>query len=367
MKVILSGGGTGGHIYPALTIAGQIKVLCPEAELLFVGTRHGMEQELVPRAGYPIAFIEVASFKRHLSWDTLVSVGKLFSGLAGSLKLLRSYKPDLVIGTGGYVCGPIVFLAALQGIPTCVQEQNALPGVTNKILAHFVRKLFLGYNEAARYFHGRAEKVYTGNPVRPDILSSDRVSALAKFGLDPARKTILVAGGSLGAASVNKVMLEVERVLSGRAEVQVLHATGLKNYDAYVQQVQQLGGFQKNIILVPYLHDMPLALAAADLAVFRSGAIGLAELTARGVPSILVPFPFASENHQEYNARALEAAGAAKVILDKDLQPEAVLQIIEHLLQHQEELLAMQQAAKALGRLDAAEIIAKQALALITR
>jgi len=365
MKVIISGGGTGGHIYPALTIAEQIARLRRDAEILFVGTQHGMEKEIVPRYGFNIAYIDVAGFKRSLSLDTFTSLYKLFTGLAGAWKLLSDFKPDLVVGTGGYVCGPVVFLAALKGIPTCVQEQNAIPGITNKILSRFVRCIFLGYNEAGKYFPGHSHKVFTGNPIRADIMKTKREDALASYHLDPQKKTILVAGGSLGAVSINTAMLEVERALSDRDDVQVLHSTGEKNYDAYIKSLEEKGGVKENIIIKPYLHDMPLALAAADLAIFRSGAIGLAELTARGVPSILIPFPYATANHQEFNARALEAVGAAKVILDKDLNSEALLEIIENLLIKQDELKAMQEAARKAGRPGAAQDIASRALNLV--
>ena len=365
MKVILSGGGTGGHIYPALTIADQIRALRPDAEILFVGTEHGMEKDIVPRYGYQLAFIDVAGFKRSLSLDTFKSVFKLCTGCSGAYTLLNKFKPDLVIGTGGYVCGPIVMLAAVRGIPTCVQEQNALPGVTNRILSHFVQKIFLGYNEAAKFFSGKAEKVFTGNPIREDILKARKEDAVQEFNLDSHKQTILVAGGSLGAASMNKAMLQVEKALSGRDDVQVLHSTGNNNYEAYQQEVAAVGGFKQNIMIKAYLHDMPLALAAADLAIFRAGAIGLAELTARGVASILVPYPYATANHQEFNARALEAKGAAKVILDKDLQGEALLENIEQLLIKKEELQAMKKAAQSAGKPAAAKEIARQALALV--
>ena len=199
MKVILSGGGTGGHIYPALTIADQIKRLCPEADISFVGTKQGLEKDIIPRYGYPLKFIEVAGFKRSLSLDTLRSVGKLFEGLYDAWQIVKKEKPDLVIGTGGYVCGPIVFMAALYGIPCCIQEQNAMPGVTNKILSRYVRKVFLGYKEAAKYFPGKAELVYSGNPIRTEILEHERLSALMELGLDPEKKTVLVSGGSRGA------------------------------------------------------------------------------------------------------------------------------------------------------------------------
>lgn len=367
VKVILSGGGTGGHIYPALTIADQIKKLCPDADISFVGTQQGLEKDIIPRYGYPLKFIEVAGFKRSLSLDTLRSVGKLFEGLYDAWQIIKKEKPDLVIGTGGYVCGPIVFMAAMHGIPCCIQEQNAMPGVTNKILSRYVRKVFLGYKEAGKYFPGKAELVYTGNPIRTEILQHERLAAIKELGLDPEKKTILVSGGSRGARSINTAMLEAELALSGRQEVQVLHATGDVNYEKYMQEITKGGGVGENIIIKPYLHNMPVALAAADLAVFRAGAIGLAELMAKGVPSVLVPYPYATANHQEFNARAVEAKGAARVILDKELNGERILEAIEHLLVHAKELEKMQAAAKSLGKPQAAETIAEQALALIKK
>mgnify|MGYP006340292861 FL=1 len=362
MKIILSGGGTGGHIYPALTIADEIKKLHPEAEIIFVGTQQGLEKDIIPRYGYPLKFIEVAGFKRSLSFDTLRSFGKLFTGLSDAYGILKNEKPDLVIGTGGFVCGPITFMAALHNVPACIQEQNAMPGVTNKILSRFVKKVFLGYDEARKYFSGSAEYVYTGNPIRTEILNNKREDAYKELGLDPDKKTVLVFGGSRGAKSINKAMLEAELELSGRNDVQVLHATGDVNYEAYMEEITKRGGVKENIIIKPYLHNMPVALAAADLAVCRAGAIGLAEITAKGIPSVLIPYPFATANHQEFNARAVEAAGAAKVILDKEMTGEKILEAIENLLVHDEELTAMAEAAKKLGKPQAAEDIAKQAL-----
>jgi UDP-N-acetylglucosamine--N-acetylmuramyl-(pentapeptide) pyrophosphoryl-undecaprenol N-acetylglucosamine transferase len=242
-----------------------------------------------------------------------------------------------------------------------------MPGVTNKILSRFVKKVFLGYNEARKYFSGSAEYVYTGNPIRTEILNNKREDAYKELGLDPAKKTVLVFGGSRGAKSINKAMLEAELALSGRNDVQVLHATGDVNYEAYMEEITKRGGVEENIIIKPYLHNMPVALAAADLAVCRAGAIGLAEITAKGIPSVLIPYPFATANHQEFNARAVEAAGAAKVILDKEMTGEKILEAIEHLLVHEEELTAMAEAAKKLGKPQAAEVIAKQALALLKK
>ena len=367
MKVILSGGGTGGHIYPALTIADAIKKERPDAEIFFVGTKDGLEKNIIPRYGYELKFIEVAGFKRSLSLDTLRSFGKLFKGLSDAVEIISEAKPDLVIGTGGYVCGPICFIAALKGIPTCIQEQNAMPGVTNKILARFVKKVFLGYEEGRKYFSGSSEKIYTGNPIRTEILEHEKSEAMAELGLDLKKKTVLVSGGSRGARSINKAMLEAELKLSGREDVQVVHATGEINYEDYMKEITARGTVDKNIVIKPYLHNMPVALAAADLAVFRAGAIGLAELMACGIPSVLIPYPYATGNHQEYNARAIEKNGAARVILDKELTGEKILAIIEELLAQEKDLLEMKQKAKSLGRPEAASVIAKSALALIKK
>lgn len=367
MRIIVSGGGTGGHIYPAVTIANQIKEKQPDAEIIFVGTREGLECEIVPRYGYPIEFIEVAGFQRKLSLDTIKSAFKLLAGLIDALKLIRKIKPDLVVGTGGYVCGPVLFLAALQGIPTCIQEQNAMPGVTNKILAHFVKKVFLGYQEAGKYFGGNSDKIFTGNPIRKEILEVSRATAIEKFKLDPAKKTILVSGGSRGARSINDAMALVETSLAGRSDVQVIHITGETGYEKFIGQVEKKVLMSDNIKVFRYMHDMPLALAAADLAIFRSGAIGLAELMARGIPSILVPYPYATANHQEHNARAVEGAGGAVVILDKELTGEILLKQIESLLADESKLQKMKDAAKALGRPEAAEDIARKVLALLKK
>ena len=367
MKIIVSGGGTGGHIYPALTIASYLKEMSPEAEIIFVGTKEGLESDIVPRYGYPIEFLEVAGFQRKLSLGTFKSVLKLFSGLRDAHKLIKKIKPDLVIGTGGYVCGPILFLAAMQNIPTCIQEQNAMPGVTNKILAYFVKKVFLGYAQAASCFGGSSEKVFTGNPIRKEILEVSRETAIKKLGLDPLKKTILVSGGSRGARSINNAMVSVENALAGRNDVQILHITGEAGYENFVKQVEKNALMADNIQVFPYLHDMPLALAAADLAVFRAGAVGLAELMARGVPSILIPYPYATANHQEFNARAVEAAGAAVVILDKNLTGENLLRQIDSLLANDQQLEKMKAAAKDLGKPNAAKNIASQAVALLRK
>ena len=185
MKIVLSGGGTGGHIYPAITIANNIKALRPDAEIVFVGTKEGLESQIIPRYGYQLQYITVAGFQRKFSLSTITSAIKLLLGMKEAYRLIKNLKPDLVIGTGGYVCGPILIWSAVMGIPTCIQEQNAMPGVTNKILAHFVKRIFLGYKEGEKYFSGKAPKIFTGNPVREEILVDKKAMALKEFNLSP--------------------------------------------------------------------------------------------------------------------------------------------------------------------------------------
>lgn len=365
MKIVLSGGGTGGHIYPAITIANNIKALRPDAEIIFVGTKEGLESQIVPHYGYQLKYITVAGFQRKFNLSTITSAMKLLFGMRDAYRLIKRIQPDLVIGTGGYVCGPVLIWAALMKIPTCIQEQNAMPGVTNKILSNFVKMIFLGYKEAEKYFSGKAVKIFTGNPVRREIMVDKKTQALENFNLSPNKKTLLVFGGSRGARTINLAMANVEKKFAGRDDIQVLHATGTDAYEKYVDTLDSKVLEADNIKILPYIHEMPLALAAADIAVSRAGAIGLAELMVKGIPSILIPYPYATANHQEFNARALEAVGAAIVILDKELTSDKLQEEIEKLLVQDDVLTDMKVAAIKASKPEAAVDIAKQALKLV--
>lgn len=366
MRIIISGGGTGGHIYPAITIARAIAGLT-DCEILFVGTKTGLEADIVPKEGFAFATVDAGGLERRLTLANFRALFRAASGLFQSLALVRRFRPDLVIGTGGYVCGPVLLTASLLGVPTIIQEQNVIPGVTNRILARFVRKIAVGYPEAGQFFGAGGDKVFvTGNPVRPAVLNATRQQGLAAFGLAADRLTLLVAGGSRGARTLNTAMVEVHRRFAGRGNLQILHVTGQNEYNNIVGLIRQAGiDIEKtgNITVVPYLYNMPEALAVADLAIFRAGAIGLAELTARGVPAVLVPYPYAAENHQEHNARVLEKSGAAVVIRDAELTGERLAAAVESLIGDRATLAAMAQASKALGRPEAAEAIARLAIA----
>ena len=365
-RVIISGGGTGGHIYPAITIARAIADIEP-TEFLYVGSKIGLENTLIPNEGIPFVTIDVRGLERKISFRNLVTLGKTAGSLIKAEHIIHKFNPDVVIVTGGFVCCPVLLAASLSGIPTLVQEQNVIPGVTNTILSRFVKCVALGYEEAAERFKRKDILVYTGNPVRKDILTGTKDHGRALLGLDPDKFTLLVAGGSRGARSINNAMIEVHRYFRDSKDIQILHVTGDHEYDRVVGQLEGIDGkgrYGEGSHIIPYLHHMPEALAAADLAVYRAGAVGLAELTVRGLPAILIPYPYAAEDHQRYNAQALVMCGAAKMILDKMLTGRELLEEIVHLKNDPEALKRMAQASKSKGRPQAAHDIAELALSI---
>lgn len=369
MRLIISGGGTGGHIYPAITIAREVAKLTDNCRILFVGTKQGLEADIIPKEGFDFSTIEVRGLERRISWQNIRTLLSTAGSIWSSAKIIKRFKPDVVIGTGGYVCGPVLLAASLLNIPTMIQEQNVIPGITNKILSRFVDKIAVGYQEAEQYF-GRYKPeqiVFTGNPIRPEVMSAARTEGKAVLGLDPDKLTLLVVGGSRGARSINNAMFEVYKHFNKSSRIQILHVTGQSEYNSIVGNIKQSGidiSGDGNIIIKPYLYNMPLALAAADLAIFRAGAVGLAELTARGIPAILIPYPYAAENHQEFNARVLEAYGAAKVLPDKELTGVKLVTTIENLIDNPAVLLDMAGKSRGLGRPQAAEAIARLAINL---
>ncbi len=369
MRIIMVGGGTGGHIYPAVTIARAIQSEVPDCKVLFVGTVQGLEADIIPKEGFDFTTIDICGLERKISWKNVKTVGKIAGSLWQSWKIIRDFQPDLLIGTGGYTCGPVLLAGSLMGIPTLIQEQNVVPGITNKILAKFVSLVAVGYPEAAAAFRDEKKVIVTGNPIREDVISVSREEGLAAFGFDPAKLTLLVSGGSRGARSINRAMEFVCRQIVERNDVQILHVTGQSEYNDVVGKYKQQGigdGTTGNIIVKPYLYNMPLALAVADIVVFRAGAVGLAEITARGIPSILIPYPYAAENHQEFNARVLEKAGAAVLIRDFELTGPVLHTTIMELVENRDRLARMAAASKNLGRPQAARDIAQAALSLIS-
>lgn len=352
MRVILTGGGTGGHIYPALAIAKGLLAHDAETQILYVGIRDGMEARLVPEAGIKFAGISGKGLPRSLSLDTIKVIGKSFKALWETKKLLKQFHPDLVVGTGGFVSGPVVLSAALFNIPTLLHEQNALPGITNRILARFVRHVMVTFPESRERFGVQKKLELVGLPVRPEIGQVSRKVGAENFKLRADRLTLLVTGGSRGARTINQAMIEVLAQLAQRSDIQVIWATGKTTYTETLEGLKKRGipkerpGWR----VLEYLSDMPEALACTDLFIGRAGAASLAELMIASIPSLLIPYPYAAENHQEHNAQALVQAGAAKLILDSELDGERLWKEVEGLISQPSLLAKMGAAAETLAQ-----------------
>jgi UDP-N-acetylglucosamine--N-acetylmuramyl-(pentapeptide) pyrophosphoryl-undecaprenol N-acetylglucosamine transferase len=344
---IVTGGGTGGHIYPALAIAKGLQRKYPPAKILYIGKKHGLEEELAPAAGCSFQPIRVQGLQRRAFLTNLLALGKASVGFFQAWRIISHFKPLLVIGTGGYVCGPVLLAAVFLRIPTLIHEQNALPGITTRWLARFVRLVAITFADSARYLPRRAHFRLTGLPVRPEFLLTPREQSRSALGLPPEGFLILSFGGSQGARSINQAMQEVIKQFRQRKNVHFLHVTGPGQYNEFRK------GFTMpengNTTIKPYLYEMPQALSAADLVVCRAGAATLAEITATGVPAILIPYPYAAGNHQEFNARALEEKGAAVVIKDEELKGKKLANQIERLLAEPSRLREMAKASKQLG------------------
>lgn len=355
MKVLISGGGTAGHINPGIAIAKYIKSKNPGCEIVFVGTQKGLETKLVPRENFELRLIKVRGFKRKLSKDTLVSVKELFQGLHEARVIIKEFKPDIVIGTGGYVCGPVVFNAARMRIPTLIHEQNAFPGVTNKLLSRFVDKVAISFKESEKFFRVGKKIVFTGNPIRSEMLNVDRKTAREKLGIEKDKSLVVIFGGSRGAETINNTVCELISKHKDEDKFHLLFATGEAQYEKIISKLGSINS--KYIKIVPYIYDMSDVMVASDLVVGRAGAITLSELTALGVPSVLIPSPYVTANHQEYNARALEKQEAGIVILEKNLNHNILYEQINALLRDDDKLKKMAENSKRMGITNASEKI----------
>jgi UDP-N-acetylglucosamine--N-acetylmuramyl-(pentapeptide) pyrophosphoryl-undecaprenol N-acetylglucosamine transferase len=365
--ILFAGGGTGGHIYPAIAIASELKKVFPDSRIIFVGTDRGLEKDLVPKSGFPLKKIRVKGFERKLSFDTLVSVKEMFLGGFDSLKILMKEKPDLVVGTGGYVAGPIIFFASLLGIPSIIHEQNVKPGVTNRILSHFVKKIAISFPDSANYFP-KDKIVLTGNPVRREIAYGNPREALNRFGLSPNLPVVLSFGGSQGAANLNKAILDIIVKIKDSRKFQLIHVTGKKNYADFINALEGKGIYVNelgHIIVKPYIYEMQDAYAAADLVISRAGAISISEITLCGKPAVLIPLPTAADNHQDYNAEFLQKNKAGVVISDKELTGEVLLKVICDIVFNKEKLRNMAAASRNMAKPNALDIIVDEIKKLV--
>jgi UDP-N-acetylglucosamine--N-acetylmuramyl-(pentapeptide) pyrophosphoryl-undecaprenol N-acetylglucosamine transferase len=369
-RVLFAGGGTGGHLYPALALGEALRRLDPAAEVFFVGARRGVETRVLPEKGVPHALLPLEPIRRARPWENWRLVPSMARSLVGLRAVFRAFRPELVVGTGGYASGPAVGYALLRGIPTAVQEQNSYPGFVTRAVAGRVRQIHLAFPEARRHFRAgkRTEVFEHGNPITPPDLGVDRAAARAHFGLGGGTVG-LVTGGSQGSRAVNEALLaDLRGVVEGRLPavpgLELLWATGPANFERADAALRDLGS-PAWIKAVPYLQEMPLALAAADFAVSRAGAMSSAELCAWGVPMILVPLPTAAANHQFHNAAALEGAGAAVMVVEEELGGGRLWSEIRALATDPARRAEIAARARARGAPDAADLIVRDLVRLV--
>lgn len=360
MRVIVAGGGTGGHIYPALAIAEKILEDLPGSEVLYIGCDNGLENSIVPTTKIPFKTISAQGLPRKLTPALVKSLFVNSKGVAQANKYIKDFKPDLVIGTGGFVCGPTVLMASMNHIPTMIHEQNAYPGMTNRMLASRVNKVMINYPEAAKFFAKAKETVLTGLPVRGDVGMVSREEGCKKFGLDPKKKTVLITGGSRGARTINRVCALALSGMMADDNVQVIFITGKNGYvetSLLIKESDATLLSNKRLCFLEYSHEMPYALAAADVIIGRAGATFLAEIARCGLPGILVPYPYASDNHQQFNAQAVVDAGGGEMILDDEMTVPKLLSALEKFLNDDVYYEAKQKGMASLARPEALEDI----------
>ena len=358
LRVIFAGGGTGGHLFPGIAVAEALRALRPGTEISFVGSRGRIESRVVPKHGYPFDAVWIAGLQRSFSLRTALLPLKLLVSLAQSWRILRRRRPHVVVGTGGYASWPLLYVAARGGRRTLIHEQNEHPGITTRKLAPLVDEVHITFPSSARLLWTAKRLVESGNPVRPSLRRIDRGDARAHFGLHPARTTLFAFGGSLGARSINRALRPlVPRLV--REDCQLVWQTGAADFE----ELKSLGAlYREHVIVRPFIDEMDMAYSAADLVLCRAGATTLAELTALGLPALLVPYPHAAANHQEKNAGALADAGAAQLLHDNDLA--RLEQTLFPLLDDGPTLARMADAAAAAGRPRAAHDIAEAVIRL---
>lgn len=338
MRVLLSGGGTGGHVYPALAIAEAIKAKYPDAEIAFVGAKRGIENKLVPAAGYKLYTVDIMGISRKLTLKNIKVAYKILTSKAHAKRILKEFKPDVVIGTGGYASWPAVSCAASMNIPTSIVEQDAYPGIATRQLSKCADRIFISFEDTRKYLTKTkkgSKVILSGNPIRMSFGKISRTQARKELSVD--MPYLLSLGGSLGALKINEAILDVMENYTGKANIIHTHACGSRDYEKIKAEFEKRGLSQyKNLQLVEYINDMPLRMAAADLVINRSGAITLAELARLGKPCILIPSPNVTADHQYKNAKVLADAGAAVLIKDCDLTGEVLSRAVRSVIESQD-------------------------------
>lgn len=353
-RFLFAGGGTGGHLFPAIAVAERIKAKIPEADILFIGTKTKIEGQVVPKLGYKFRSIWIKGFSRTFNIENILFPVKLVVSLLQSLVINMSFKPKVAIGSGGYVSGPAIWGSSVMGAKIILLEQNSYPGVTTRLLERYADEIYVSYGDSVKYLKSKEIIKVTGNPVRESLYKIEKETALAHFNLDSGMKTLLILGGSLGAASINDAVAESLTHLKEK-KLQIIWQTGTNYYEKY----KNLGG--EGIIMSPFIEDMNLAYSAADMLVARAGATTIAEMLVLGIPTILIPSPNVAENHQYYNAKSLADENAAILIEDKDIKKILADKVIATIFD-KDKLEELSINSKRLGKPDAAALIADSAI-----
>ncbi len=370
MKFILTCGGTAGHINPALAVAGRLRELMPDSEFLFLGAEGKMEMELVPREGYEIRPLKITNISRGRS---LSAIGHNLSTLKNVIasereakKIIQDFQPDAVIGTGGYVCYPVLMAASRLHIPTLVHESNAAPGLTTRLLAEHVDRILVGFEESRQHYPNPERVAVTGTPVRGEFARYTQRSAKEELGLDPEQPLVVSVWGSLGSGHMNQTLTEMLPLMGKQRDFRLIHSIGSRDYAVISEKLQalEIPAADCGADVREYIYDMPRVMAAADLILCRAGASTLAELTYLGKPVIIVPSPNVTDNHQEKNARVLERAGGARVFLEGEFDAESLLNEVKALLGDKETLKKMGEAMHSLSVRDATDQICDEVLKL---
>jgi len=360
--VIIAGGGTGGHLFPGLALAEEFKKRDSSTEVVFVGTEHGIEARIIPREGYPLKFLRTEGIVGRSLLKKTKAGFKLLLSFVDANRILKEVMPDIVIGVGGYASGAIVFAAGMKSIPTMIHEQNSVPGLTNKMLGNVVQRICVTYQESRSSFP-MGKTFLTGNPIRARILKGDKESAYKLFSLEKDLFTVFVFGGSSGAKSINRAMVDTLNHLGDlKDKIQFLHQTGSADFDNIREAYRKAG---VKAMIAPFIYQMAEAYSIADIVISRAGATTLAELTALGKPAILIPYPFAAGRHQEFNAIKLREMGAAFMILDNELNGEIIAEHISDMYKNDSLRADMQRASRGLGSPDACTRIVDVAVSLI--